>query len=340
MFAGIGQRRGMQWSIRATSKVLRAFDRLVRLRPAQAWILVLFCADTAAFADLLTGPDLWLGPVYLLVMCLATWSLGWRAGQATGIGCMGLTFALNGWSLYPHGDSTFAWNLGMRFVAMSIVIAIIAGVRHAYVREWWRARTDPLTSALNRQAFFELAPTGIDSQRWRLLVYADLDGLKKVNDVKGHAAGDACLQAFGTAVRKVIRQDDVFARVGGDEFLIFMSMKDEAAARKVALRLHKAMNSVQTKSGILNCSVGALVIPPGEASLDDLVRSADNLMYGAKLRGACLQLGVACDVRRPVTGRDRRTSRISSYCFPGGKQRFTDRRTSTASSFVRERAPH
>lgn len=191
----------MSWVHPQSHAVPRAFDRLLRLRPAQAWQLILVSTDAAAFADLLTGPDLWFGPVYLLVICIAVWSLGWRAGQITGIGCMVLTFAINGVNLYPFTGAAFAWDLGIRFIAVSVIIAVIAGVRRAYVREWWLARTDNLTGALNRQAFFELAPSTIDPNKWRLLVYADLDGLKKVNDIQGPAVGDACLQTFGIAVR-------------------------------------------------------------------------------------------------------------------------------------------
>ena len=192
----------MQWGPQKARPVPRLFDRLVRLRPAHAWLLILFAVDVAVMHDLLTGPDVWFGPVYLLVICVTAWSLGWKAGQLVGIGCMGLTFAINGLSLYPYGDAEFAWNFAMRFTAISVVVAVIAGVRRAYVREWWLARTDILTGALNRQAFFELAQTAIDPHGWRLLIYADLDGLKQINDNLGHAVGDACLQAYGRAVRK------------------------------------------------------------------------------------------------------------------------------------------
>lgn len=328
----------MHWAPPKPSAVLRVFHLMVRLRSAQAWLLILFCTDAAALADLLSGPDLWVGPVYLVVICVAAWSLGWRGGFLTGVGCMGLTFAINGANLYPYGDADFAWNLGMRFVAVLTVIAVIAGVRRAYVREWWLARTDALTGALNRQAFFELAPSAIDSQKWRLLVYADLDGLKKVNDIRGHAAGDDCLRAYGTAVRKMIRRNDIFARVGGDEFLIFMNVKHEAAARTVASRLHKAMNSIPVESGNLNCSVGGLVVTPGDACVDVLVRSADYLMYEAKVRGACLQLGVASQVQRPARGRARSASRIPSAWEVARKRSVGDRRAEPE-SFARESAP-
>jgi diguanylate cyclase (GGDEF)-like protein len=260
---------------------------------AQAWSFVLICVDATAIADRMTGPHLWLGPVYLIVISLASWSLGWIAGEICGVGCMGLTFAINGMALYPYGRADFASNLSMRLAAVSIVIAVIAGIRRTYVKEWWRARSDPLTGAMNRQAFFEFARELASDRRWRLLVYADLDGLKRINDLQGHEAGDACLKAYGSAVRSMIRHDDIFARVGGDEFVLLFAVKYEADAKRLATRLHKGMNAIAYLGGTLKCSVGGLLVPPGESSIDDLVRRGDKLMYEAKLRGAALQLGVA-----------------------------------------------
>jgi diguanylate cyclase (GGDEF)-like protein len=290
-------------------RVPRIFDRLLGLPPEHAWIVVLLCLDLAALADLATGRVLWLGPVYLLVICLAAWTLGWRAGQAIGLGCMALTFALNGITLYPYGAAEFGWNLAARFVAISTVIVVIAGARRAYVREWWLARTDVLTGALNRQAFFELGEALSAGTCWRVLLYADLDGLKALNDGCGHAAGDASLTAYAHAVRRNIRRTDLFARVGGDEFLVFVAVKDEPSARAVGARLHREMNRAETAPGEgLRCSVGGLLVPPGAFAIDDLVRQADELMYQAKLRGACLELAVASatgPVARPGGARAR-----------------------------------
>jgi diguanylate cyclase (GGDEF)-like protein len=310
--------------------VPRIFDRLVRLRGAQAWLLILFFTDAAVLIDRVTAADLWFGPLYLLVMCVAAWSLGWWAGQITGIACMALTFAINGVSLYPYGAAAFAWNLGMRFCAVSIVIAVVAGVRRAYLREWWLARSDALTGALNRQAFFELSPSLVDTHGWRLLIYADLDGLKQVNDIRGHSVGDKCLRTYGNAVSKMIRRNDIFARMGGDEFVIFMNVRSESAARRVASRIHKGMNGIAVEGITLKCSVGGLVIPPGKASVDELVRSADRLMYEAKLRGACLQIALASSVRPLAPARARVKPRKSTVPVLGANRIAFERRAGPA----------
>jgi diguanylate cyclase (GGDEF)-like protein len=145
-----------------------------------------------------------------------------------------------------------------------------------------------LTGALNRQAFFESMVTA-HSRRWSLLAYLDLDGFKKLNDEFGHVAGDESLCAFATRVRKLIRDNDVFARIGGDEFLIYMDVSDEAAAKQVAVRLHLAINGVSGDAQRrIRCSIGVLILPPGMRELDTGVRLADQLMYDAKQRGGSI----------------------------------------------------
>ena len=272
--------------------VPRFLAALARMRRAQAWVLVLACMDLAALGDLATGPDLWFGPVYLVVICLAAWSLGWGAGQAAGVACMALTFAINGISLYPYGSAALPANFAMRFAAASLVVAVIAAMRRAYLREWYLARTDALTVAFNRQAFFELGAGLCAGRGWRLLVYADLDGLKAINDNRGHAAGDACLRLYASGVRKTIRRDDLFARVGGDEFVLFMTVRDEAAARLVAGRLHRRMNGIAGHAGLFSTA-------------DDLSVFARMLLAGGRWRGArVLAPLTVAKMTRPATPPD------------------------------------
>jgi len=285
---------------------------LVSRPPAQSWILILLCADLAALGDAVTGPDVWFGPVYLLVICLATWCRGWRVGVATGFGCMALTQMINGAALYPFAHVAWASNLVARVGAIIAIIMVISGSRGVYIREWWMARTDPLTGAFNRKALFELGEELAGEACWRLLAYADLDGLKKINDVHGHEAGDRSIVAFATTVRRAIRRTDLFARVGGDEFVIFMSVRDREAAEAVAARLHGRMNCPPAGGNHpLRCSLGALVVPPGAMKMDDLLRAADNLMYEAKERGAGLQVREAEGHRSMAAkGRARKSARM------------------------------
>ena len=90
------------------------------------------------------------------------------------------------------------------------------------------------------------------------------------------------------------------------------------------------MNSIGVSGRTLECSVGGLVVPPGKASIDDLIRSADNLMYQAKLRGACIQLGIATEVRSAEHGRARAGARMLRTPARGGKKPAVERRASSA----------
>ena len=323
-----------QFSSPATSlRVPQVLKWLLSRPPAHAWIVILLGADLAALGDTATGPDVWFGPIYLLVICLAAWCRGWRAGLMTGMGCMAATLMINGGALYPFSHSAWIGNLAARFGAICIIIGVVSGARSVFIREWWMARTDPLTGAFNRQALFELGEELAAESSWRLLIYADLDGLKKINDMQGHAAGDRAIVAFAEAVRRSIRRTDLFARVGGDEFVIFMCVRDRSSAEAVAARLHKSMNSLPDGGGsFLRCSVGALIAPPAAWQIDALVRLADALMYEAKLRGGSLRIQLADAVDHAmVAGRARKAARMPDVALASMSAPANDRRGRAAS---------
>jgi diguanylate cyclase (GGDEF)-like protein len=247
-------------------------------------------------ADAVTGPDVWFGPFYLVAIGMAAWSLGWRQAIGIGLLCLAATMVANGAILFPYKGPAAFWNLAMRLLSIVLVIVLLHSLRKCYASEWRLARTDPLTGTLNRQAFFELVGACTHSRGWTLLAYADLDGMKQLNDGHGHAAGDDSLVAYSRQVTKAIRQDDVFARVGGDEFLIHMRIKDEASAKAVAARLHRVMNEVLAQGATpLRCSLGVLISAPGARSIDREIRMADELMYEAKLLGGALSLATVSE---------------------------------------------
>ncbi|MEJ2458023.1 MAG: GGDEF domain-containing protein [Novosphingobium sp.] len=211
------------------------------------------------------------------------------------LGTVVLVFKL-AFGFYPMGAGLALGNVAVRFAGIGIVLVFIGLARKSCEREWRLARADLLTGALNRQAFFELAGSGRCSGGWSALIYADLDGLKQLNDRKGHGWGDKSLKVFTETVRHTIREGDVLARMGGDEFVIFMKLRDEAAGQAVARRLHQALNVDGKDDPLrLKCSLGVLVLPDGLQSIDAELRAADELMYKAKQSrsGVAVATGVA-----------------------------------------------
>jgi diguanylate cyclase (GGDEF)-like protein len=229
---------------------------------------------------------------------------------------MAMGLGANGLNLYPYGTIAAHWNVAVRVLAVLSIIGFLRWMRRSYEREWRLARTDPLTGALNRQAFFELAGAIHHSPAWDLIAYADLDGLKRLNDQHGHIVGDRCLKAYAKHVRASIRKDDIFVRLGGDEFLIYMSMRDEAAAKAVAARLHRGMNTIAAQMDAkLGCSLGVLILPPGQRAVERELKLADELMYEAKQRGAALMAATAHE-RRGTFYIGRHWELVHSYADP------------------------
>lgn len=152
------------------------------------------------------------------------------------------------------------------------------------------AISDSLTGLLNRRGFFlqaqkqyELACRNASPS---ILIYADLDGLKEVNDTHGHRDGDQLIVDSGGVLKTVLRQSDVVARVGGDEFVVF-SMEceqPEIIVKRIQDNVER-FNKDNRRRYQLALSVGVVVCEPDETvSLEQLVEQADEAMYREKQR--------------------------------------------------------
>jgi diguanylate cyclase (GGDEF)-like protein len=153
-----------------------------------------------------------------------------------------------------------------------------------------RANTDDLTGAYNRRHFAQIASASLASAAERsALLLIDADHFKQINDVYGHAVGDAVLAELAQRLRSSITADDHLARWGGEEFAVLLrDVSSEAELAERAERLRYAVSETPIEhEGIrilLTTSVGAVLAPEG-ASLDALVERADACLYTAKYQG-------------------------------------------------------
>jgi diguanylate cyclase (GGDEF)-like protein len=149
------------------------------------------------------------------------------------------------------------------------------------------ARIDALTGLLNRRGLAEqLRELG---RHWTIgVMMADVDGFKVINDRYGHAVGDAALQEVGVRLRSAVRQRDLVARWGGDEFLVVCPDITERAIAPVAGKLLSAVCGTPVGVGAtevhLSLSVGWALASDGRAA-EHLVEVADAAMYRAKAAG-------------------------------------------------------
>ena len=155
------------------------------------------------------------------------------------------------------------------------------------------ATHDTLTGIFNRAEFIERSKALVAlvkrNSRPLGVILIDLDHFKNVNEVYGHAAGDAALCAFTAACREQLRETDIFARWGGEEFTILLPETDEANCEIIANRFREAVGklAVLTETGIVHftISVGISVFKPYQENIFQALSLADLALYRAKHNG-------------------------------------------------------
>jgi diguanylate cyclase len=166
---------------------------------------------------------------------------------------------------------------------------------HAYSAALDReAAHDPLTGLSNRRrllaAIDAVATPSVDKSRRTALLYLDIDGFKHVNDALGHSAGDALLRELGEALRAATRQQDLLARVGGDEFVLLATdCGDDERLRQLAARMIARVREVGDRKYAgrfqIGVSIGIATYPDRTETVEQLLDVADAAMYDAKKGG-------------------------------------------------------
>ncbi|QRM54470.1 GGDEF domain-containing protein [Sinorhizobium sp. BG8] len=158
---------------------------------------------------------------------------------------------------------------------------------HADLRT--RARTDSLTGGLNREAFFsafEAAAPG--STGPAALIIADADHFKKINDTFGHLVGDEALRRIGAAISGCVGGGDLWGRIGGEEFVVFLAGQDRQGAIHTAERIRRSVSEcgmiADGRPVPVSVSIG-IAWAQGPFDPADFFRQADGDLYRAKSGG-------------------------------------------------------
>ncbi|MBB4571068.1 GGDEF domain-containing protein [Rhizobium leucaenae] len=228
-----------------------------------------------------------VGPLYMVPICIACWRFGFKTGM--GIAVAEIILSLVGsLRVSGHLDASAMIELVMQLIKYGCAAGVVARFRQSFDRERLLARRDWMTGILNRQEFQRQAEVMLVSAAARnqslLLAYFDLDGFKAVNDQFGHQAGDRLLQSLAEEGKSLIGLEDCFGRMGGDEFAVLMELSKTERALAVTEHLHAGFTAALERTGhMVTCSMGAVVaLPGGSASLHELMRHADQLMYAVK----------------------------------------------------------
>ncbi|MCF6149158.1 MAG: diguanylate cyclase [Candidatus Kuenenia sp.] len=149
---------------------------------------------------------------------------------------------------------------------------------------------DELTGLRNRRGFFLIAEQQLKIAKRKkqpvLLIMIDVDGLKYINDTYGHKEGDVMLKELAAIIKKMFRESDVVARIGGDEFIVFSVESEENDADDLERRFQDNIDDFNSRTGYpfqLMASIGKFFCKVGENStIDELLDKADKIMYEKK----------------------------------------------------------
>jgi diguanylate cyclase (GGDEF)-like protein len=297
---------GLRWFV--VRKPIRHWWPLVGIGLALVTYTVLFFGKVAYISNIINIPN-------ILVCCVAAWILLKNArGAFTAVAratalifyadAVVMTFRAVLTDLYykqadltdrAHTDWKWLYSLsGMALLATCMVMCVLWFLVTELSKELAeQARTDPLTGALNRRAMEEAAlretTRSIRYGHLPCMIVLDIDHFKLLNDSRGHAAGDAALQALVQQIKPMMRVNDVLARTGGEEFTILLPNTTASAGVAAAERVRQTIEALEVpfedEPIRFTISAGVAQLDPAQGGWEGMMRRADAAMYEAKENG-------------------------------------------------------
>ncbi len=267
---------------------LPIIDKLSRW--PRGWLYTFFALATLAIAiaDWLSGERYTIYVLYFPIVALCCWLLGFRAAVILSF-ASSILWIVDDVVSPPDPIPYLAkyWQASTRFAVFVAFAYALNRLHRAMRREYQLSHFDELTGAANRASLFSGGPRDLARCRRNgqplTCIFLDLDDFKKVNDRCGHAEGDRVLVAVAHCLRETTRESDLVARIGGDEFVILATEMNFESARSFTARLQSNLHKAMANGGWpVTFSIGAATynVPPG--SIDELIKTADDLMYSVK----------------------------------------------------------
>jgi len=266
-------------------------------RQGLLFLVCLALIAAIAFADYLTGDEILLFVLHLVPVAILAWGAGIHAGLAgsvvaTGAMLVGYVAMSDGRFRTLHvwqalvsltSNATVAWAVAALKGSRERVLSLLATERRL-------AREDAVTGLASVRAYHERLALEVDRMRRHArplsLMYLDLDDFKRVNDERGHRAGDELLVRVGRVLLANVRKVDLCGRLGGDEFGILMPETGAEEALHVAERVREGLLKSFREGGAgvgISAGLATFHHPPVDDQVP--VSQVDALMYEAKRAG-------------------------------------------------------
>lgn len=291
-----------------------------------------FVLDTANSPDLKTGHTLRASAYMERFHLRAEYASDWLEQLAAGKTWVTPTFQVDDYGYFLTGHAPILDSEGrysgfvgvdfdldyymdqerrFRLIGIGSLVAVLAAsllvgflvaryhfdLHHQIERHYHSSIRDELTGLLNRRGALEAVGRNLSRQSTsHAALLVDIDGLKTVNDTLGHAAGDAVITRLAATLRESVRNGDVAARIGGDEFLIVAPDCNAEVAQLIARHILDRFSASDSGSPLCSVSIGISIEPGTQADFDGMYKRADEALYRAKSQGKN---------RSAVYGRDR-----------------------------------
>lgn len=249
--------------------------------------------------------------VYLMVILGNGMRYGLRLFGEAVIGCLGAAVVIVSFRLF---DYVHLFSVSAVFFLVFFIIIVLysysltAKIEHGRAKLAQERNIDALTGLLNRRALLERAAHMMQAGAAQgcefVVMFADLDGFKAVNDTHGHHVGDRVLAEVAGRIAGVVRGVDLVARYGGDEFILILPATTKEGGELVARRVREVIHDYAREKGIdFGVSIGMGRYPDHGATVEAVIAAVDQAMYRSKLtqgRGGILH--VESGLSAAVTG--------------------------------------
>ncbi len=239
-------------------------------------------------ADYLTGYELNFSLFYLAPVALVSWYSGQWLGLFISILSAFAWLAADIASRQTYSQpALFAWNALIQCGVFIITSYLIVQLRRLQKAERAAARTDYITGAMNARHFHEVLEMELRSSRRYphpfTVAYMDIDNFKLVNDKNGHETGNEVIRFVVGEMKRQLRNTDIIARIGGDEFALLLPFCRQPESEIVITRLHTHLTTeMRRKNWPLTFSMGVVICEAIPDSAAELIKMSDELMYAVK----------------------------------------------------------
>ncbi len=269
-------------------RLFGAVERAPRMALVAMGLMVVYLTG---YLDYLSAQDFSPQILYLIPVGVVSWCAGRSEGYLVAVNC-GLARLTVDWASLRSDALGLVpqWNAASFYVIAMTFAHLLSSLRQRLSHEQELARTDSLTGICNSRSFIERAEIEIERARRRgyffAVAYIDCDNFKQVNDRLGHAVGDELLQMVAQNIKDGARSFDLVARLGGDEFALLLPEVSSDQALAVMERLREGlMKAMSERAWPVTFSIGVAVFEKPPASVTEMLRQADEVMYMAKNAG-------------------------------------------------------